>query len=133
MGKSRPRFNTKSGSAYMPQEYTINVSEVQWKLRTATMRAPGFLSPTAQYRVLVVAFRKRRQAKAPGQILRRDQECPLGCFAIGKPDLDNLIGTIMDAATSLLYADDRQVVDERAIRLWADQDGAQLRVEKLTP
>jgi Holliday junction resolvase RusA-like endonuclease len=92
----------------------------------------GFMSPTAQYRVLLIGLRKRRQAKTARQLALRDLECPLNQFATGKPDVDNLLGTVMDAATAILYADDLQVVDARVVRLWADQFGATLQIDKLT-
>lgn len=131
-GKARPRFNMKSGCAYMPQDYTLNIQDLQWRLRIAAMSNLGFMSPSAQYRVLLVGFRKRRQAKTARQIALRDQECPLGQFATGKPDVDNLLGTVMDAATAILYADDLQVVDARVARVWSEQFGAVLEIDKLT-
>lgn len=116
----------------MPQDYTLNIQDLQWKLRTALMGSPGFMSATAMYRVTLVGFRKRRKATTPRQQAKLDQECPLGGLATGKPDVDNMLGTVMDAATSILYADDVQVVDARVARLWSDQFGAILQIEKLS-
>ena len=44
---------------------------------------------------------------------------------VGTPDLDNLEKLIMDAATGVLYQDDRQVFFKVSCRLWADQDHPQ--------
>lgn len=130
-GKARPRFDGRSGRAYMPAAYVANVETLRWVLRQALFERPSFMSTTAPYALLVRAYRKRRKAVGPAARARLDRECPLGCLAPGKPDWDNLGGTVSDAASCIVYADDDQVVIGAVVRVWSDVPGAELTFLKL--
>lgn len=116
-----------TGIVYMKKNYTLNKEMVQWNLRQAIMGRPGFFSPDAMFVVHLILYRRRRQKPT------RAMRClwPFGGFAKGKPDVDNAVGTLMDAANKVLYGDDDQVVSCLIERRWAKEDGAFVRVLKL--
>jgi len=128
-GKSRPRFDGRSGRAYMPAKYICNIENMRWLLRAAMFEKPAFLSATARYILVVHLRKKRRKKRSKSDDL--NQECPLGDLAKGKPDWDNAGGTISDAASKILYDDDAQVVCGLVYRTWSEEDGAEIKIYKL--
>lgn len=48
-----------------------------------------------------------------------------------KPDIDNLIKGLFDAANGLIWQDDNQVVDVQAVKVYGDNPGIELEVTEL--
>lgn len=132
-GKARPRFNRATGAAYLPGSYRVNVQELRHEFRRVLFARPGFCSPHALYRVTIFAYRKRRIPRSKREQALLESTCPLGSFADGKPDVDNLLGTVMDAATLIVYPDDARVADAHVVKIWSDRPGARVRIEHIQP
>lgn len=47
------------------------------------------------------------------------------------PDLDKLIRGVLDALTHIAYADDGQVIDIKAQKVYGDAPGAEIKITKL--
>lgn len=46
----------------------------------------------------------------------------------GRPDIDNLVKMVADALNGLIYADDSQVVELRAIKTYSPREGTDITV-----
>lgn len=53
-------------------------------------------------------------------------------FPTGRPDIDKLVRSTLDALTGLMFEDDSKVIVLRAQKLYGEQAGAQIVVESLT-
>lgn len=135
-GKARPKFNGNTGTAYMPTSYVTNVDAIKFIIREYIAfysRKTDFLSSTHGYDQRIVGYRKRRKPKNKKDLEWLEKHRPYGglCFGCsGAPDLDNFIGTLMDASNGVLYPDDRQVVASQEYRIWSDIWGAEYTVIK---
>ena len=52
-------------------------------------------------------------------------------YHTAKPDLDKLIRCVLDALTGIAYWDDSQVVEIRAVKMYGERPGVQVRVEEI--
>lgn len=106
----RPRFSRFSG-AYMPKAYqTVKMSialRAKAKLRKP-QEGPCRLSLTFWMGRPPTTWTKEKRQAA--------MESPNGHTS--KPDIDNLVKTIMDALSGIAWQDDAQVVEVRAIKHW---------------
>lgn len=133
-GKARPRFDGRSGRAYMPSDYTANKDMIIWVLREALFARPGWFSSDHLFVQQSVMYRKRRKPRSKKDGALMDLETPYGWYAPGSsnsPDIDNFIGTIMDAGNGILYRDDSQIVSSLEERRWAKDFGAFYRLIKI--
>lgn len=130
-GKERPRFSANTGTCYMTSSYELNKQTVTLVIRYALANAPRFLDPGSMYTVDCTLYRKRRKPLSKSDAEDLDRECPYGGVCPGKPDVDNALGTVMDAANSVIYEDDSQVVDSHVVRRWAKNTGAVIVFKKL--
>lgn len=99
-GKPRPRLGR--GKAYNPKAYD------EW--RRAFRNAFGAVTVTPPYRLRVVAAHR-----IPKGTPRRRAEGMDGAFRETAPDVDNLLGAVMDA----LFEDDRQVAAVYCEKRWS--------------
>lgn len=76
--KARPRL-TKSGHAYMPASYKNNISEMRSQIKK-------------QWTI---------------GLLETPVELNASLYGEARGDLDNIIGSFMDAATGIIFTDDR--------------------------
>lgn len=58
----------------------------------------------------------------PGRLISKRKPMP-ACFADHKPDLDNLVKAILDGVNGVCFADDRQVAEMHARKLYAAGQG----------
>ncbi|MED2978225.1 RusA family crossover junction endodeoxyribonuclease [Bacillus swezeyi] len=49
-----------------------------------------------------------------------------------KPDIDNLIKGVFDALNSIAWTDDNQVSDVTAVKIYSEEPGIIVRIEKVT-
>ena len=125
-------FAIKRGGRYTGRTVTVqqNADDLaSWAARLAwtakqigveCRRGPWFVEayvmferPKAHYRAGEKA--KGLKASAPG-------------LPTGRPDLDKLLRTILDALTGVAWADDSQVVSIEAAKIYGDRQGLDLRL-----
>ena len=110
VASARPRVVTRGGHAhaYMPSK-TVRA---QWRIREALTTAAGvdWCPLTEPVRLTVTAF-----VRMPASIPKRSR---LTALPSRRPDLDNLVKTVMDGA-SILWRDDAQVVELHASKRYA--------------
>jgi Holliday junction resolvase RusA-like endonuclease len=51
--------------------------------------------------------------------------------AVSKPDLDNVLKTVQDALSLIVFADDRQIVELFAFKKYGDKPGLRVEVEEI--
>ena len=120
-GKGRPRFARKTGVAYTPAE----TREAEATIRGAWQAYHGPEMETAVPRSLTIeatykmpsSWSETKKAKFHGELCHR------------KHDADNVLKLVADALNGLAYRDDRQIPDERAIKLWGDESSIAVDIE----
>lgn len=111
--KGRPRY-TREGRAYTPKEtreYEEFVRECYaTSKRTDFGEIPVEIRILAKFKIPKSASKKRAQAMREGSIL-----------PTVKPDLDNVVKSILDSLNGLAYKDDAQVTDLKIYKRYADE------------
>lgn len=114
-GKGRPRYTTRGGRvmAYTPANTKVYEDKIRqaWKEQDgrAFGSSPIAMNLKAYYPIPSRAKRAERDAMLAGQVPVTD-----------KPDLDNVLKSVMDALTGLAYEDDQQVNIISATRAYSD-------------
>jgi Holliday junction resolvase RusA-like endonuclease len=54
-----------------------------------------------------------------------------GNFHVSKPDIDNIVKGVFDAANSVVWKDDNLVVSVKASKIYSDEQGIELEVYEL--
>lgn len=98
-GKARPRV-TRHGT-YMPRKYVQAVATI----KEAARGAWGADDPCAVALTLRVSVRRA----APKRLKGRERDTM-------RPDVDNVLGTVMDALQGVVYRNDSQVVAVLALK-----------------
>lgn len=123
-GKARPRV-TRTGHAYTPAatvawENTIRLQAIH-AMRGIDMldgnlivRMTFFFQPPKSY------VKKRRE-------LLMNEGSPMP----HKPDIDNLVKSVLDACNGITYRDDAAVVEVYAKKRYGTEDGVMVAIEKL--
>lgn len=112
--KQRPRFNTRTGTAYTPRETQLYETEVKYY----------FLRDNPRARKLEGALAVRIDAyfeppKATAKAVR--EKMYLGKIRPAKkPDADNIIKAICDGLNGIAYVDDGQIVSVSCRKLYGD-------------
>lgn len=113
-GKQRPRFNSRTGSAYTPKETISYENWVRYCYReqdgkhlTGAIRA----NITAYYKIPKSYTKKRVQA------IREGQEYPQK-----KPDSDNIAKIILDSLNKIAFDDDSQVIELTVLKRYTEEN-----------
>lgn len=103
VGKARPRV-TRSGRVYTPE----STAQAEEAIRQAAQQAMYGLEPMEGPLVATLAF----IMPIPTSWSKRHRDDALtGVMAhTSRPDLDNLIKTVLDALNGIAYSDDKQIV-----------------------
>ena len=103
VGKARPRV-TRSGRVYTPE----STAQAEQAIRQAAQQAMHGLEPMEGPLVATLAF----IMPIPTSWSKRHRDDALtGVMAhTSRPDLDNLIKTVLDALNGIAYTDDKQIV-----------------------
>jgi Holliday junction resolvase RusA-like endonuclease len=110
VAKGRPRFS-RNGHAYTPAKTRTFEAEVRKMLMLFKMPAPmeGPLWVSMRF------------------IMPTPKRCPRKHPSV-RPDIDNLMKGVKDAANGILWNDDAQICELKAVKLY-DQSGGKPRIE----
>lgn len=127
VGKGRPKFARRGAfvSTYTPEKTASYENLVKVKAEEAmqgralfegavSVDIALFITPPASW-----SQKKQREALA-GNV-----------FPTSKPDVDNVLKGIMDACNESVFKDDKQAVDVKVIKRYADTARAIVKVEAL--
>jgi len=114
-GKERPRMNTKSGNIFTPNKTKGYES---WVMSCYRYSSGGEML-TGDITAIIEAFYKI-PASVKSEVKREQMRRGIINPAI-TPDVDNIAKIILDALNGIAYADDKQVIDLRVIKRYADE------------
>lgn len=107
--KGRPKFVRATGNAYMPAE----TRHAEAAIRDLLIARGAQLYPRETPLAIEVTFYVARPASAPRRVLMPTK----------RPDLDQYVKLLLDAAAGILWVDDSQIVEIHAVKAFA---GAEL-------
>lgn len=103
-GKARPRV-TRNGT-FMPPKYTANKNSLRWQFGAMPVEFADSLVS-----LQLVAYRPM-----PKSWSKKKRQSMAGTYAAPKPDIDNILGAVMDA----LFDEDSNVVETAARKVWGE-------------
>jgi Holliday junction resolvase RusA-like endonuclease len=122
IGKGRPRFG--KGRTYTPAR-TVNYEKYVAAIASDRMQELKQAPTTGPCSVHIVArmeipksWPKKKQAQAENHEI-----------SPGKPDLDNIAKTVLDALNGICYEDDAQVVILSVTKCYSCEPGVMVRVD----
>ena len=114
--KQRPKFNRLSGRAYTPKQ---TISFENW-VKDCYFRSISSIDnkPTDKpLKVSITMYVEIPQSKSKKQ---KEKMLTGEIKPIVKPDVDNVAKSILDALNGIIYLDDKQVVDLRVRKQYAE-------------
>lgn len=110
MSSPRPRFRNAGNfvQTYMPKKYTDHKKDLQWQMPMLMIDKPIKLTIEFHF-PLLKSWSKKKHVAMVGQYKRT------------KPDIDNLIKTVLDAANGHLWNDDNQIVEITSFKKYAEE------------
>lgn len=115
VGWQRTGYNGRTGAKFTQKRTRQREADIAW----AYKRAGGSLQPSTddfiRISVLAVYPIPQSASKAKKTAMVRGDVLPTV-----KPDVDNVLKLIMDALNGVAYLDDKQVVDARCAKMYAD-------------
>lgn len=121
--KGRPRF-TRFGSVYTPKKTTDYEKHVHRQAEKALSetQSPGLIS--SPVKVFITVYMPIPQSWSS----KKKREA-VGVAHSKKPDLDNLVKSVMDGMNKALFTDDSLVCDIRANKLYGETPRVVVTVE----
>ena len=114
-GKERPRLG-KYNNTYTPSKTKQNEAEL--KIWICQNKPPRFKGPLK----VIINFCLARPATKEGRLRK---------YPNVKPDLDNMIKTILDAGNGLIWNDDNQIIKIEATKTYSLPERIEISVEEL--
>lgn len=119
-GKQRPRLG-RGGHIYSPEDVDGFASKIQVVARMEHVECTT--NPVA-FDMLVLRAMPKSWSKTKRAAMENEA-------AIGKPDIDNVLKSAMDALTGIAWEDDTQVTHVAMRRLWSQRDEVVLGISEL--
>lgn len=119
-GKSRPRFNRKTGTAYKARQDRVYEYLIQEAFEDVggvmidgyvKIKVDMYFKVTKEDRKPTPKNKERLKDKLTG-VLRPAK----------KPDIDNVVKNVLDACNNYCYKDDTSVVELEARKLYTDEE-----------
>ena len=123
-GKQRPRFNSRTGSAYTPKE---TISYENWV--RFCYKEQGGKHLTGAIRARITAYYKipKSYTKKRVQAIKEGLEYPQK-----KPDADNIAKIILDSLNKIAYEDDSQIIELTVLKRYTeDVERVELELEEV--
>ncbi|MEM0767569.1 RusA family crossover junction endodeoxyribonuclease [Staphylococcus haemolyticus] len=120
IGSPRPRFRNTGRyvQTYMPASYTKHKDFIREQMPNVLLN--GNLKVTLSF-----------YFKVPKSWSNRKKLLAIGQYKRTKPDIDNLIKTVLDAANDYLWKDDNQIVEIHSFKQYAEEPKIILEVEEV--
>lgn len=120
IGSPRPRFRNTGRyvQTYMPASYTKHKDFIREQMPNVLLN--GNLKVTLSF-----------YFKVPKSWSNRKKLLAIGQYKRTKPDIDNLIKTVLDAANDHLWKDDNQIVEIHSFKQYAEESKIILEVEEV--
>lgn len=134
-GKERPRFSTKSGKAFTPEQTKIYESWIKL-LYGATVKhyfeGNVKMSITCYYGITKKDIEAIEKNNIKTKAFKEAKGKLDGTIRpTKKPDLDNVIKAIADSLNGIAYKDDAQVVEVISKKFYSDKPRVEVIIEDL--
>ena len=118
MASPRPRFRNagKFVQTYMPAKYTKHKKMLRQQMPYMMIDEPIILTLEFHFPLLKSWSKKKHVAM-------------VGKYKRTKPDIDNLIKTVLDAANGHIWQDDNQIVEIRSFKKYAEKPKVIMEIE----
>lgn len=124
MGKQRPRMNTRTGVAYTPRKTVLYENWVRecYCISKDKTKLEGALKADIKVYMGIPksTSKKKRQAMLDGKIRPTK-----------KPDLDNICKIILDSLNSIVYDDDKQIVECWIEKWYGEEPRVVVQIEEI--
>ncbi|WP_145422770.1 RusA family crossover junction endodeoxyribonuclease [Staphylococcus haemolyticus] len=120
IGSPRPRFRNTGRfvQTYMPASYTKHKDFIREQMPNVLLN--GELKVTLSF-----------YFEPPKSWSNRKRLLAIGQYKRTKPDIDNLIKTVLDAANEKVWNDDNQIVEIHSFKQYAEEPKIILEVEEV--
>lgn len=120
MGSPRPRFSTKGryGHTYMPTKYTEHKKYLQNQMPKLNLEN-ALKIELEFYFTPPKSWSKKKKTQAIGQL------------KVTKPDIDNLMKTVLDACNNYLWKDDNQIAEITSSKRYGIEPKIIIRIEEI--
>ena len=125
IGKGRPRFSRKTGTAYTPERTVSYENLVAWHAQGVMKGRPLIVGPvrveiSIYVQIPVSKTKKFKTAAASGAL-----------WPTGTPDIDNAVKGIFDAINKVVWLDDSQVVSLCATKSYSDRPRFEMTIVEI--
>lgn len=120
IGSPRPRFRNTGRfvQTYMPASYTKHKDFIREQMPNVLLN--GELKVTLSF-----------YFEPPKSWSNRKRLLAIGQYKRTKPDIDNLIKTVLDAANEKVWNDDKQIVEINSLKQYAEVSKIIMEVEEV--
>lgn len=117
---ARPRFQRRGRfvQTYMPSSYMAHKNFIQEQLPKTQLSAPLKLTIYFYF-------------KPPKSWSKNQKLIAIGQYKRTKPDIDNLIKTVLDAGNKHVWKDDNQIVEIHSFKQYAEHPKIIMNVEEV--
>ena len=123
-GKQRPRFNTKTGRAFTPNQ-TINYEN--WIKQCYIEQSNKLLQGSIRARIEIYYSVPKSYSKRKIEAIKDGTDYPMK-----KPDCDNVVKIVLDSLNKIAYDDDKQVVELTVLKRWTfDNERIEFEMEEI--
>jgi len=109
---ARPRMN--KGKAFTAERQREARSSLSWQI------AMGWGRPKVE--------RKKALGMTIEFVFKARRKSDLGMLRVARPDLDNLVKLVMDAAQDIVFEDDAQIAELTVIKRWGEVSQTNIEV-----
>ena len=126
IGKQRPRFDRRGGHMYTPKETVMYEKAIEEACLLA-MKNGDLLSfnPDEALAVRVDAYYPIPQSWSK----RKKEQAVIGLLApVSKPDIDNVLKSILDGAQGIAFYDDKQIVEAGIKKYYSNEPRVEVTI-----
>ncbi len=123
IGKGRPRFSRKTGTAYTPLKTARYEDRLAWAAQAEMVGKPPLAGPLSVYIRAFMGVPESKPKKWRAMALTGSIR------PVKKPDLDN-IAKLADALNKVVWIDDAQIVALTVEKFYSDRPRLEIDVEE---
>ena len=126
VGKQRPRFSRKSGRTYTPEK-TVNYETLVRLSYQQQVDAEPF------ERDKPLALKLEINQQIPNSVSKKKREMMIGkkILPTKRPDIDNVIKSVLDAVNGTAFHDDSQIVKIYAVKYFSDYPEVKVTISEI--
>ena len=126
VGKQRPRFSRKSGRTYTPEK-TVNYETLVRLSYQQQVDAEPF------ERDKPLSLKLEIYQQIPNSVSKKKREAMIGkkMLPTKRPDIDNVIKSVLDAVNEIAFHDDSQIVKIYAVKYFGEYPEVKVTISEI--